>query len=194
MAKGDEKEVDEEAKGGGRKKLIIIALPVIVLVLAAAYFFVLKPKEDSSGAAKALPAPTPGTVAPLDSITVNLAGAHFLKIGIALQPTADVKETPDGSMALDQVINVFSNLTVKELTSAEGKDAAKKELVARIKLAYLPHDKITHEEIEKANESVSGGKVKETDDLTAAQAEKRAAALTVQPEVYDVYFTEFVMQ
>ncbi|GLY27005.1 flagellar basal body-associated FliL family protein [Kineosporia sp. NBRC 101731] len=193
MAKGEDNEGDEEATGGGRKKLIIIALPVVVLVLAAAYFFILKPK-DESGAAKALPAPTPGTIAPLESITVNLAGAHFLKIGIALQPTADVAETPDGSMALDQVINVFSNRTVKELTSAEGKDAAKKELVARIKLAYLPHDKITHEEIKKANEKFSGGKAHENDELTAEQAEKRAAALTVQPEVYDVYFTEFVMQ
>ncbi|GAB6899890.1 flagellar basal body-associated FliL family protein [Kineosporia succinea] len=193
MAKGDEKE-GEEAAGGGRKKLIIIALPVIVLVLAAAWFFVLRPKDDSSGAAKELPAPVAGTVVPLDSITVNLAKGHFLKVGIALQPTKDVAEAPDGSKALDQVINVFSNMTIDQLSSTEGKDAAKKELVARVKLAYLPEGDPTEEEITKANEEVSGGKVHETDDLTAAQAEKRVSQLTVQPEVYDVYFTEFVMQ
>jgi len=194
MAKGEAKEADgEEAKGGGKKKLIIIALPVLILVLAAAYFLVLKPK-DSSGAAAKLPAPTPGAVVPLDnSITVNLVGAHYLKIGLALQPTASAKET-DGSKALDQVITVFSNQTVDKLSSEEGRDALKEELVARIKLAYLPEGKLTEEEITKANQAASGGKVKETDDLTAAQAEKRAAALTVQPDVYDVYFTEFVLQ
>ncbi len=191
MAKADEKEGDEEAKGGGKKKLLIIALPVVVLVLAAAYFLFLKPKDD--GAAAALPEPTAGAVVPLESITVNLAGAHFLKVGIALQPTADAAEL-DGSKALNKLIDVFSNKTIKDLSSTEGKDAAKKELVARIKLAYLPHGEITHEEIKKANEEVSGGKAHEDDQLTAAQAEKRAAELTVQPEVYDIYFTEFVMQ
>ena len=68
---------------------------------------------------------------PLESITVNLAGGHFLKVGIALQPTADAVEL-DGSKALNKLIDVFSNKTVKELSSAEGKDAAKKELIARI--------------------------------------------------------------
>lgn len=193
MAKADEKEADGEVKGGGKKKLIIIALPVVVLVLAAAWFFVLKPKDDASGAAVELPEPTAGVVVPLEPITVNLAGGHFLKVGIALQPTADVAEV-DGSKALNKLIDVFSNKTVSELSSAEGKEAAKKELIARIKLAYLPHGEITHEEIKKANEEVSGGKAHEDDELTAAQAEKRAAELTVQPEIYDLYFTEFVMQ
>lgn len=195
MAKGDEKEGGgEEAKGGGRKKLIIIALPVIILVLAAAYFLVLKPKNNSSGAAAALPAPKPGAVVALDSaITVNLDGAHYLKVGLALQPTASAA-APDGSKALNEVINVYSDMTVKELSSAEGRAAAKAELVARIKLAYLPEGKLTEEEIVKENEAVSGGKVKDTEDLTAAQAEKRVSKLTVQPDVYDVYFTEFVMQ
>jgi flagellar FliL protein len=194
MAKEDEKEADGDAKGGGKKKLIIIALPVVVLVLAAAWFLVLKPKNDSSGAAAKLPAPTPGVVVPLDSsITVNLEGAHFLKVGLALQPTASAA-TPDGSKALNEVINVYSDMSMTELSSAEGRAKAKAELVARIKLAYLPEGKLTEEEIVKENEAASGGKVKETQDLTAAQAEKRAAALTVQPDVYDVYFTEFVMQ
>jgi flagellar FliL protein len=194
MAKGDEKEEDGEAKGGGRKKLIIIALPVVILVLAAAYFLVLKPKDDSSGAAAKLPEPKPGAVVALDnSITVNLDGAHYLKVGLALQPTASAAEV-DGSKALNQVINVYSNMTVAELSTAKGRDEAKAELVARIKLAYLPEGKLTEEEVVKENEAASGGKVKETDDLSAAEAEKRAAALTVQPEVYDIYFTEFVMQ
>ncbi|GAB3241633.1 flagellar basal body-associated FliL family protein [Kineosporia babensis] len=194
MAKEDEKEAEGDAKGGGRKRLIIIALPVVVLVVAAAaWFLVLKPKDDSAGAAAALPAPKPGTVVPLESITVNLAASHFLKVGIALQPTADATEV-DGSKALDQLITVFSNDTIDSLSEPEGKDAAKKELVARIKLAYLPEEEITEEEIVKANEDVSGGKVKETNDLSAAEAEKRAAELKVQPLVYDVYFTEFVMQ
>jgi len=193
MAKGDDAEDGEGAKGGSKKKLLIIALPVVVLVLAAAWFLVLKPKDDASGAAVVLPEPVPGVIVPLDSITINLAAGHYLKLGIALQPI-DAATDIDGSLALDKAIAVFSGQTIDELSTAEGKDAAKEELVNRIKLAYLPHAEITHEEIVAANEEITGGKVTEDDQLTADQVAQRVEELTVQTWVYDVYFTEFVMQ
>lgn len=194
MAKGDDSEDGDEAKGGGKKKLIIIALPVVVLVLAAGWFLFLKPKDDAAGAAAAaLPEPTPGTIVTMDSITINLASGHYLKLGLALRPTAEATDV-DGSVALDKAISVFSGQTIEELSTSEGKEAAKEELINRIKLAYLPHAEITHEEIVAANEEVSNGKVTEDDQLSAEQAAKRVEELTVQPEVYDLYFTEFVMQ
>lgn len=213
MAKDeDKKEGEEEAKGGGKKKIIIIAVPLVLILAAAAWFLFLKPK-DVATVPVVLPHPAPGAVVTMDSITVNLAGGHFLKVGIALQPTASAAEV-DGSEALDLTIAQFSNMTVDELTDAEGRAKAKEELIARIKLTYLPHGTVLSEvsstatkpedQLKEENEAIAKNK-KATpeelehseihiEELTAAEAIKRAASLTVQPDMYDLYFTEFVMQ
>ncbi len=65
----------------------------MLLLAGAGWFFFLKPKD--SGVPEPLPHPTPGSVVTLDPITVNLAGGHFLKFGMALQPTASA-HTTDG--------------------------------------------------------------------------------------------------
>jgi flagellar FliL protein len=190
MAKDDEKEATE-AKGGGKKKLILMVAPVLILVAAAGWFFLLKP--SSAGAATTLPDPKPGVVVTMDATTINLSGGHFLKFGLALQPTASAKAV-DGSIAMDLAINEFSGMTITELSSSAGRNAAKDELLARIKLAYLPEGKVTEKETAAADEKVSNGKAKTDAELTAAQAIKRADALTIQADVYNIYFTEFVMQ
>jgi flagellar FliL protein len=213
MAKEEEAKDEAEAKGGGKKKLIIIIVPIVLLLAGAGWFFFLKPKDDS-GVPEALPEPTPGAVVTLDSITVNLAGAHFLKFGMALQPTATAKEV-DGSEALDLAINQFSQMTLEELSTAKGRREAKEELVARIKLTYLPHgtvlsevtstaataeeqsqdeEKAVEENAKKETATESEKKELHVEDMTAAEAIKRAASLTVQADIYDLYFTEFVMQ
>jgi flagellar FliL protein len=192
MAKEEEAKEATEAKGG-KMKIIIMVVPVLLIVLGAGWFFLLKPSSGAGAAAKALPAPKPGVVVPIDPITINLAGAHFLKFGMALQPTAGAKDL-DGSKALDLAISEFSGLTIADLVDEQGRNAAKQALIARIKLAYLPEGKVTEAETEAANKKVSGGKAKTDAELTDAQAIKRADALTVQSDMYNLYFTEFVMQ
>lgn len=222
MAKDDEKA--DEPKKGGKGKLIMMIVPVLLIAVGAVYFFVLKPSK-ADAAPKELPPPVAGAVVQLDPITVNLAGGHFLKLGMALQPTADAAGHGEvsGAKALDLAISEFSGMSLDDLSTAKGRDEAKAELVARVKLAYLPHDAEAAEEkaaegkSEKSSESddsedsgESGSKHGDdsgkSDDaahgsghgsdaeLTAAQAIKKANALTVQPDIYDIYFTEFVMQ
>jgi flagellar protein FliL len=209
MAKDEETE-ETEATGGGKKKIFIIVLPVVLLLAAAGWFFFLKP--DNSGAPVVLPEPTPGPVVKLEPITVNLAASHFLKFGMAIQPTAGAAEV-DGSKALDLAISQFSQMTIDELSTAEGRSKAKEELVARIKLTYLPEGT----DITAATATQSATKAKTADkkesknskkdsekeekkeevhiaELSAAEVIKMADNLTVQAEVYDLYFTEFVMQ
>lgn len=207
MAKDEEKEGTDPEKKGGKKKLIMIAVPLVLLIAGAAWFFLLKPKDDSGPVT--LPEPAPGAVVTLDPITINLAGAHFLKLGLALQPTATATEV-DGSKALDLAISQFSGATIDELSTAKGRQQAKKELVARVKLAYLPEGTdlavatgqetaagsassakaTSSEKSAKATESAS----EEDETMTGEQAIKLASKLTVQADVYDVYLTEFVMQ
>jgi flagellar protein FliL len=122
-----EKAPDKEAEGegkkkGGKKKLIIIVVAVLVIA-GAGYWFFLKPSGPT-------PPPEPGEILALDSTQINLADNHYLRLGLALQLTADAHEA-DGSMALDAAIHLFSN---KPLEAVEGhhrnklKDKLEKEL------------------------------------------------------------------
>ncbi len=223
MAKDDEKA--EEPKKSGKGKLIIMIVPVLLLIAGGVYFFVLKP--DKAEATTTLPEPKPGAVVQLDPITINLAGGHFLKVGMALQPTATAGEEVSGAKALDLAIGEFSGKTLDDLSSAKGRTEAKDELVARIKLAYLPEgstiadatgsgstsgsksskkkagssesDSSDSSDSESGDSGDSGGGSDAAVHATAAnlsaeQAIKLASKLTVQPLVYDVYLTEFVMQ
>lgn len=118
----------------GKKKLIMIVAALLVLGGAAAFF--LMPKK--SGAA---PAPKPGAVEALDSTSVNLAGGHYLRVGIALQLTTTAEagegsEGPDGSKAKDLLIATFSGQTVETLNNAEKREKLKKELEKKVEEAY----------------------------------------------------------
>jgi flagellar FliL protein len=198
MAKDDEKKEEEaEAKGGGSKKLIMIIVPVLILLIGAGYFLFLKPKGGAAAAVKELPAPKPGAVVALTDTTVNLTDGHFLKFNMTLQPTAAAKEA-DGSQAMDLAIGEFSGMSMAQLSSAKGRTAAQNQLVARVKLAYLPEGKKTDALYEKlgitTDQSKETKKLSTIADLTGAQALKDATDLPIQTNVYDIYFTEWVMQ
>src|SRR3712207_9079360 len=86
-----------------------------------------------------------------DPITINLAGGHFLKLGLSLQATADAGEELSGAKALDAAIDLFSGRTIEDLAKRDGREKAKKALV-------------------------------------------HAVAELYENKVYDIYFTDFVMQ
>jgi flagellar FliL protein len=151
---------DDKKKGGmgGKLKLIAMILPTLLLIGGAVYMFVLKPSSSSTSAATAAKSsaaataddgsvddgtdstPTStfvaGKIIVMDTITINLANGHFLKIGLGLQATADAGEEVTTSKAMDAAITEFSGKTVDELATQAGRDAAKKELTKAIKKAY----------------------------------------------------------
>jgi flagellar FliL protein len=114
-----------------KKKLIIIVLAAVVLLGGGGAYFML-----GSSTSTTKPKPTPGKVVPLDPITVNLAGGHYLKIHLALQATATAGDTLDGSQALDLTVAQFSDRTMAELSSAEGRKKAKEKLLTAVEKAY----------------------------------------------------------
>ena len=203
---GKEAEEKTEEKKGGMGKIVMIA-PLVLLLAAAGWYFFLRGGGD---AAEALPPPEPGEVLTVDPITINLAGGHFLKVGMGLQIVKGAKEAPSAAKALDLAISQFSGKSVAELSTTEGREKNKAELTARIKLAYAEHDE--EEETSETSASATSdeeGSAEESDaqaeeesdaeegdaaTMTPAQALEAAAKLTVQPEVYEIYFTEFVMQ
>ena len=114
--KGDEEKGKEEGKKGGKGKLLVL-LPTILLLAGAGWYFFLR---SDAPAEIVLPTPTAGTVKTLDPITVNLAGGHFLKLGMAMQFDMSAGEETDGSRALDLAIGQFSGKTIDELAKLFG--------------------------------------------------------------------------
>jgi flagellar FliL protein len=208
--KDADKDKGTEEKGGKKKKIIIIA-PLVLLLAAAGWFFFLRGGEETT----TLPAPEAGEMIEVEPITINLAGGHFLKIGMGLQVVKDAHAAPSSAKALDLAISQFSGKTIAELSTAAGREKNKAELTARIKLAYAPHHEEEEEETSETSASASSDEEHDAEEvsdshseeegeeshsgghdapLTPEQAIKAAAELTVQPDVYEVYFTEFVMQ
>ena len=130
-------EATEAAPKKGKKKTLFMMIGAVLLLLgggAGGYFaFGAKDKPE--------PPPEPGVVVKLEPITVNLADGHFLKVGIALQATADAEEEPDGAKALDLLISEFSNKEVAELSSNGAREQAKKHLKEKIIEAYTKDEK-----------------------------------------------------
>lgn len=130
-------EPEKPAKKGKKKKLILLLAVVLLVGGGAGYWFFLKPAAPAAGAeAVATPAPEPGKVVVIDPISLNLAEGHYLQVGIGLQLTKAVSEDPDTARALDQVVSLFSGRSVAEVTSAEGREALRAELVKRLAEVY----------------------------------------------------------
>ncbi|TIC78637.1 flagellar basal body-associated FliL family protein [Nocardioides sp. GY 10127] len=122
-----------EKKKKSKLPLIIIAVLVLVIVGGAVYFLFLKPAPE---AVVEEPEPEAGAVLALDPVQINLAGGHYLQVGIAVQQTIDVAEDLDGSKALDATIELFSGLSVEEIDTEKERTALKAELLTQIEKAY----------------------------------------------------------
>ncbi|MDX6495873.1 MAG: flagellar protein FliL [Gaiellales bacterium] len=125
------KTAEEAAPPKKSKKMLFMIIGAVLMLGGGAGggYFIFAPKGPP-------PPPVAGKVIPLDSITVNLANGHFLKIGLALQATADAAEAPDGSKAKDLMIAQFSNKPVAELSSEKARDHQKEQLKDKIVKAY----------------------------------------------------------
>ena len=122
-------------KGGKKKKLIMIGAAVGVVVLVAAYWFLAGPGKAAATAidpalATASPQPTYelGAVLAIDSISINLQGGHYLRLGLGLQLIKSVKTPPEKAEALDAAIALFSGHTTEELADPTVRGDLKKQL------------------------------------------------------------------
>lgn len=93
---------------------------------------------EEGGESEASPSSTfvAGEMVAVEAVTINLAAGHYLKVGLAMQATADAGEEVTAGKAIDAMITQFSGKTVDELATAEGREESKKELLKVIKKAY----------------------------------------------------------
>ncbi|MEU8237160.1 flagellar basal body-associated FliL family protein [Actinoplanes missouriensis] len=140
MSKDEKDTAAAEAPKKSNKMLImIVAIALVVLGGGGAgAFFMLR--GDSAEAAEEKP--VKGIVTALDNtITVNLADGHYLKMGFALQQTeAGGEEAVDINEALNIAIETYTGLEVAELSTEKGRDAVKAEFLEKLKEAYTEDD------------------------------------------------------
>lgn len=122
-------------KGGKKKKLIMIGAGVGVVVLVAAYWFLAgpgkaaaAPTDPASATASAAPVYDLGEVLAIDSISINLQGGHYLRLGMGLQLIKSVHTPPDKAKALDAAIALYSGHTTEELADPTIREDLKKQL------------------------------------------------------------------
>jgi flagellar FliL protein len=133
MSRAESQPAAEETPKKSKKKLVAVAL--VFVLAAAAYWFLFKP----SGGKHEKVEPEAGPVVVLEPIQVNLAAGHYLKIGLALQATADAGEELDGSEALDSTIELFSGLPMEEVSLAEDRTKLKRKLLHDLEERYDGH-------------------------------------------------------
>ena len=177
---------EEAPAKGGKKKLIIILLVVLLAAGGAAYFFLF------SGSGKPAP-PEPGLVLKLDPVAVNLAGGGYLKVGVALQLTADVAEAEEpvagAVVVLDPVaVNLAGGGYLKvgvalQLTADVGEEAPDGSKATDLVISTFSQAKPA---------DVTGAR----DALKAALQKKIIDAYTEDgvEQVMGIYYTEYVTQ
>ncbi|MEQ6901960.1 flagellar basal body-associated FliL family protein [Nocardioides sp. YIM 152588] len=108
---------------------LLLALVVVVAVAAGGWYFFLKP----AGAPKE---PEPGEVVRLESIQVNLADGHYLRLGMALQLSTDASHGADGAKAQDAAIGLFSGLPMQEVNKASEREKLRERLNEILEARY----------------------------------------------------------
>ena len=128
----DQEAAPEAPKKSNKMLIIVIAAVVLLGGGGAGAFFMLK---GDSGKVKT---PEKGTVTAIeDPLTVNLADGHYLKLGFALQQTADAgKEALNTSEAINIAIDQYTGMTVAELSTDKGRESAKEEFLTKVEKAY----------------------------------------------------------
>ena len=108
-----------------RKKLIVVAL--VVALLGGSAWWMLRPSGPHE--------PVPGAIVTLEPTQINLAEGHYLKVGVALQLEKGADEV-DGSKALDATIDIFSGLSMADVSAPQRRHALKKHLTEQLAETY----------------------------------------------------------
>ncbi|WP_147794763.1 flagellar basal body-associated protein FliL [Cellulomonas sp. Y8] len=113
-----------------RRTLVLVA---ILVAVAGVAWYLLR----GNAASEAEPAEVElGTVQAVEPISINLANGRYLRLGLGLQLTAEVAEDVDTVKALDLAIALFSQRSIDELNTPEGRDALKNQLATQLTEVY----------------------------------------------------------
>jgi flagellar FliL protein len=129
----DEREGAEAPKKSNKTMMIIIVAVAVLLGGGGGAFFMMNSSKSSASAA-----PKKGVVTPIDdALTVNLADAHYLKLRFSIQQTTDAgTEVVSTAEAIELAIDEYTGRSVAELSTENGREAIKADLLAKVVKAY----------------------------------------------------------
>lgn len=153
---GSEESEADGGKGGGGK---MMPAAMISLALVAAGYFVGGRGGGAAPAAEATvitviaPEPEVGEIINLDPININLADGHYLRVAISIGMAAPHQESGEAAAAghgeaaatetteptapaADLVLSTFAGKTIEELSTLEGRVAARDHLQEGLKEFY----------------------------------------------------------
>ncbi len=142
------------AKKGGNKMMLIVVGVLVLIIAGGAWYFLMGPGAGGSAdaaatdahAADAAATPEPsytlGEVMTVDSISINLEGGHYLRLGLGLQLVegAGAHAPIDTAKALDAAIALYSGHTQEELADPAIREELKQELATE--LLHLYHEEV----------------------------------------------------
>lgn len=151
--KGEEGTEEESSGGGGGGSKMMPAAMISIALVAAGYF--VGGRGGGTAPAVAVTAttveaePTVGEVVDLEAVNVNLADGHYLRVAISIGMQAAEEEaaapaegegatetTEPTAPAADLVLSTFSGKTIDELSTLEGRIAARDHLLEGLKEFY----------------------------------------------------------
>lgn len=132
---GKDTAAEDAPKKKGKKKFLAVVAVLAIAGGGAGYTF-LGPGKSAAAADKKPPPPELGEVLVIDPISINLADGHYLKLGLGLQAVAAPVHPPEGSMALDAAIALYSGRSMQELSDPAARKKLKDELSGTIEKDY----------------------------------------------------------
>ncbi|MFV0632956.1 flagellar basal body-associated FliL family protein [Demequina sp.] len=125
------------ARGGSRRWSVVVGV-IIVALACGGYWFLAGPGAAASDSAATEQAPALGDVQLVESISINLADGHYLRLGLGLQLSAEASGHGDLDVAkaLDAAISLFTGRTVQELADPATREELKGDLIATLGDAY----------------------------------------------------------
>ena len=128
--------VEPAAPPRRRRTAVVVLVTVLVMVALGAGAWFLLGREEAPPPEPVDPTPVAGEVVQVEAVSINLDGGHYLRLGMAMQLTADAHGAPDVSRALDLAISLYSGRTVEEVADPATREALKAELAALLSEAY----------------------------------------------------------
>lgn len=134
-SKAPEPTPEPEKKKGKGLMIALIVLGTILVAGALAFWFFVRPMLNADAEEQGPPEPVPGAVQTVESMNINLADGHFLRIGFAIQLSTEAEEV-EPARILDRTIAQYSGRKLSEVLDPAAREELKDQLKDQLNLLY----------------------------------------------------------
>ncbi len=134
-SKAPEPPPEPEKKKGKGLVIALIVLATIVVAGAVVFWFFIRPGLNAEAGEQVEPEPVAGAVQTVESMNINLADGHYLRLGFAVQLTTEAEEV-EPAMILDRTIAQYSGRKMSEVLDPAAREELKEQLKDQLNVLY----------------------------------------------------------